>query len=1203
MTTFTNLVNLLRYRAEESANKTAYTFLKDGEYELGSSTYSQIDEKARAIAAMLQSNYTAGQRALLVFNPGLDYIAAFWGCLYAGIVAVPAYPPQSRKHDAGRLDAIIQDAGIDIVLTGLDILETIQTCLSDQHSLLIMDEIPLNAAHNWLKPSINSNQLAFLQYTSGSTAQPKGVMISHANLLHNLAIISRCLQYTADDIMVSWLPPYHDMGLIAGILSPIYNGAQAIGMSPQAFLQSPFRWLKTISDYRATLSGAPNFAYEHCIKNITAAQKQQLDLSTWRVAANGAETVRANTIENFYTYFASCGLSRQTLFPCYGLAESTVYVSGKSECTPLKISRRQLELNLVAPPENPDDEKIIVSSGIPAFEQQLCIVDPATLTVCEANQIGEIWLQGDSVAAGYWNQPELNQEVFQAHLANDLQSGVFLRTGDWGFLNNNQELYVTGRMKEMMIINGRNHYPQDIMRNIQAADSAFRIDGGSAFTVEIANEERLVVVQEVERAALRDLNSEKLFSAIRQVISSQHGLKVYGIILIKPLWLPRTSSGKIQHYRAKLEYLQDTLKSVATWHETDIQQAAPNKPDTASSRKADTLITWLRAYAAKRINSRLIDERRCILPHIVLDFGNQGILGMSVPEELGGLGMANQDIIRVVSQLSAIDSTLGAFVGIQNSLGVLPILNYANAEKKAALLPVIASGRELASFALTEEAAGSDPKSIKTTATPDEKRGGWLINGKKIWIGNAAWASVFNVFVQLMDEQGNPQGITGFVVRQEAEGVLSGEEAMTMGVRGMVQNAILLNNVHVTEADLLGEIGQGFTIAQETMQYARLGIAASALGGMQRCLQFMYQYASRRQISTGLLLNNPVTLAKISQASIAIVSIEALVTTIAELRDSHIDIPDEIYLVCKTSAPELAYQVVDDTMQLLGGRGYCENNLVPQLFRDIRLLRIFEGPTETLNMYLGSLLIHHPERLYSFLEQVLNVTEITEELKICIAKLETQAKESPSFSDRLNAVRWQQSCLGELATQLVIKAFLIYFSRKYQRENKKIRITQAIKHCDRHFRHQLEKMLHFRSGDIIENDQFIDAFMAEIKNNVGETEFTGYGEDHQLDDYLRRDNASNPSFINTASDKRKKTTKALEIEQWIIQWLSRYLQIEASYIDANTLLIEYGIDSISAVELARDLETQFSLTLNSNVVWNFPNVGDLADYIESRLAE
>jgi acyl-CoA synthetase (AMP-forming)/AMP-acid ligase II len=400
------LVDLLSYRAKYQPEQTAYTFLQDGEDEVGSLTYRELNQQAQAIAAKLQSLGATGSRALLLYPPGLEFIAAFLGCLYAGVVAVPAYPPR-RNQNMSRLQAIVTDAQAILALTTTALFDTITQRFAESPKLiqlhrLATDDIASDLPVVWQKPTIAGDTLAFLQYTSGSTGVPKGVMVSHANLMHNSALIQTCFGDTPDSRGVSWLPPYHDMGLIGGILQPLYVGAPMMLMSPMAFMQKPFRWLQAISRFKVTTSGGPNFAYDLCVRKITPEQRASLDLNSWEVAFTGAEPIRAETLDQFAAMFEPCGFRREAFHPCYGMAETTLIVSGSVKAAPpivLTVDGAALEQNRVVVVQGDrESNRSIVGCGRNLPDLSVLIVDPESRTPCPANQIGEIWVSGSSVA-------------------------------------------------------------------------------------------------------------------------------------------------------------------------------------------------------------------------------------------------------------------------------------------------------------------------------------------------------------------------------------------------------------------------------------------------------------------------------------------------------------------------------------------------------------------------------------------------------------------------------------------------------------------------------------------------------------------------------------------------------------------------------------------------------------------------------------
>jgi len=574
-----NLVELLLHRARCQPEDRAFTYLVDGENEQIHLTYRELNRQAQAIGAWLESHELAGERALLLYPAGLEFIAAFFGCLYAGVVAVPVYPPR-RNRSLGRIQAIADDADAKVALTTDLVLNRVMPLIDEtphlkQLTWLATCRVPPEMDREWTMPDVHGDTLAFLQYTSGSTGTPKGVVLTHANLVHNSALISYAFEHTRSGTGVFWLPSYHDMGLIGGILQPLYVGRPNILMSPMSFLQKPYRWLSAISRFRGSTSGGPNFAYDLCVKKITPEQRKTLDLSSWEVAFNGAEPVRAETLDAFAEAFGPCGFRREAFYPCFGLAEATLIVSGGYVFQPPIV--RTFDAAALARREvvdaAPDDAeaRALVGCGQNLPDQKILIVDPDTLTACPPDRIGEVWVRGPSVAQGYWGQEEATERIFGARLA-DTGEGPFLRTGDLGFLHDG-ELFITGRLKDLIIVRGANHYPQDIERTVQQSHPRLRIDCGAVFLVESGQSERLVVVQEVERHKQSDFT--EIFQAIRRAVSGEHELALDAIVLIKAGSIPKTSSGKIQRHACRDAFLNGELDVVGRWDASEADAEPP----------------------------------------------------------------------------------------------------------------------------------------------------------------------------------------------------------------------------------------------------------------------------------------------------------------------------------------------------------------------------------------------------------------------------------------------------------------------------------------------------------------------------------------------------------------------------------------------------------------------------------------------------
>jgi 8-amino-7-oxononanoate synthase/acyl carrier protein len=529
-----------------------------------------------------------GQRALLLYPPGLDFIATFFGCQYADVIAVPTYPPRMNRAPS-RIQAIVADAGATVALATDAVLERIRPLIDQTSDLkglrwLSTDRIAHGADQGhelrWQRPGITGDTLAFLQYTSGSTGTPKGVMLSHSNLMHNSALIAHAFEHTRSASGVFWLPSYHDMGLVGGILQPLYVGRPNILMSPMAFLQRPVRWLQAISRYRGTTSGGPDFAFDLCVRKVTPNERATLDLSSWTVAFNGAEPVRAETLERFAETFAPCGFRPEAFYPCYGLAEATLLVSGGYKTAPPVVrwfDAKSLEANRVVPiGAGESGARALVGSGQTMPDQQIVIADPNRLTRMPLGQVGEVWVSGPSVAQGYWQRADQTEQTFRAYLQ-DTGEGPFLRTGDLGFTHHD-ELFVTGRLKDLVIVRGRNHYPQDIEATVAKSHPGVRAAWGAVFAVEEGPEQKLVIILELERRQRAE--TAQVIAAIRRDVAREHELVVDSIVLVRTGSIPRTSSGKVQRHACRDAFLERSLEVVAEWHraESDGPVAAPSAP-------------------------------------------------------------------------------------------------------------------------------------------------------------------------------------------------------------------------------------------------------------------------------------------------------------------------------------------------------------------------------------------------------------------------------------------------------------------------------------------------------------------------------------------------------------------------------------------------------------------------------------------------
>lgn len=1241
-----SLIDCLRSRADETPDRIGFSFLDGGEV-VERLAWGELDLAARRLAGYLQQLGAPGGRALLVYPAGLDFVRAFFGCLYAGVVAVPVPPPDPARlgRTLPRLLAVAEDAGPTVVLTTSEIADALDTLASEAPSLhalrwIATDALVANTAELWRPPTIDASSLALLQYTSGSTAAPRGVMISHHNVLRNSAFLQHAWGYSPSSVAAMWVPNFHDDGVIHGIVQPVYSGYHCLLIPSLAVVRRPIDWLRAISHHRVTHSGGPNFIYALAVRKTTPEERQGLDLSSWSMAYNAAEPIRYETLMRFHETFGPHGFRWSTFYPAFGLAEATLIVSTKDAAEPTfcSLDAAALERHALRPlPVGSSGARTLVGCGKPILDTRIAIRHPETLAPCRDDEIGEVWVISSSIAQGYWRRDESTAATFVADP--DGSDDRALRTGDLGFMKDG-ELFITGRMKDLVIIRGRNLYPQDLELSVERSHPDLRPGCCAAFAFDAAGREKLGIAVELDKSVVQtpgELDSRRISAAIRRVIAEEHDVQVAHVALLKPGSLPKTSSGKIQRQACRAAFLDGRLEPVAAWTDPDLVDATgPRAVPSTLRRGADDLIAWLRRYADERLNSRLIDERRMIPPYVVLDFGNQGILGMQIPERWGGLGFAMGDTLRVLEQLAAIDLTLATFVCGSNLLGSRPIARHGSPELRAELLPDLAAGRRLSAFAITEPGAGSAVRSITSRAVPNGPRG-FKLWGEKVYSGSAAWSSVIHVFVQLVDAEGRPEGVAAFAVPQRAPGLVIGTEALTMGLRGMVQNSLRLDGVEVGRRQLLGELGAGMEVAKDAMLITRLGIAAMSLGGMKRCAQLMHRYASRRHVATGRLLDNPVTLRRFGELLNAIAAVEALVTAVAELVDGGEEAPEEAFIVCKTAGPELLWQAADGLVQLLGGRGYIETNEASRLLRDARIFRIFEGPTEPLHLHLGSRAVHKGRAIESLLADRLGAVDVAHRLREATERVHAHALATASaFADRTAAIRWAYAQIGEIATWATLSAAL----RHARGRTPSAALERAERWARSEMEQRYERSLDADQTATILASATVDQEVAAFVDAIGDVEQHLPGADHTVDPLLcralereppvqrvaeeavdeeatlvehfpeaphdgRDGSASAPSATGDATPATEPVVRERseeEIQDWLCDWLERVLQVDIDQLEPHRPFAELGIDSVFAVELAEDLGAWLGRPLAATILWNFSTVESLSGHLASATA-
>jgi acyl-CoA synthetase (AMP-forming)/AMP-acid ligase II len=574
----------LQQRAAETPDKTAYVYLGDPAGPI-SCTYAELLARAQAVAARLLVSGRPGDRVLLLYPPGLDFIHAFLGCALAGAIAVPAPPPNPLKPERSlaRLRSIAESARPRFALTTSGVFAAVRAAAAGSETFarlawIATDELPPAPAGAAPLAAVDPGAVALLQYTSGSTADPKGAALSHGNLAHNVAYFDEGWDHDAESVVVNWLPAFHDLGLVYGILAPLWGGFLGVQMSPIDVIQRPALWLQAVSRYRGTHSAGPNFIYDLCVRKIKDAEIAGLDLSSWRVALTAAEPIRAETLGRFAARFAPAGFRFQTFSPGYGLSEGTckvTAVSSTEEAVILTVRHDALEQHRVAVCPPGPEARALVACGRPTSGVTITIVDPATRTPVAKGAVGEIWIAGPSVAVSYWNQPAATEAQLRARLAGGDET-PHLRTGDLGFLHEGQ-LYVTGRIKDVIIVRGNNHYPQDLEHTVEDVCPAVRPGCCAAFSYEEEDEERVAVVAEVDRypaeaprttrrpgmpsrpPTAAASSADEVMASIRRAVAEVHGLRVHRVELVRAGTIPKTTSGKIQRHACQSAMLAGQL--------------------------------------------------------------------------------------------------------------------------------------------------------------------------------------------------------------------------------------------------------------------------------------------------------------------------------------------------------------------------------------------------------------------------------------------------------------------------------------------------------------------------------------------------------------------------------------------------------------------------------------------------------------------
>ncbi len=1145
------LNEVLHAHSDEISDKIAVTVF-DAETSTDLS-YAEIIRSGLRAAELINKFTKPGDRVLIVMPTSVDFISAFFGCLFSGRIAVPL-PVEKPRNGISRSENVISDCSpVLAIFKSAEDLEKMKSGFSKVKSIILdeqIKEIPqVPSDLDYL--NISENQIAFIQYTSGSTSAPKGVALTHKNLIANIKMIQQAMKISSEERVVSWLPLHHDMGLIGNLLSFLCCGAFTALYPYQEFARSPMSWLLAMSKYRATLSGAPTFAFELINKKLDLQRLKDVDLKPMRLLYCGSERLVPATISKFYSALAPIGLSTKSFFPCYGMAEASLFVSGRF-CEP-----QILQLPVESGAEYP-------TCGNLANNLSLSVADEEGQE-CFPGKVGEIQIKGTSVTNGYWR--EIKNKVSENGEVKSAES--WLKTGDLGALVGN-EIIIVGRKKDIIKSNGRTLYPEDIEIQIEQ-NSPWLSPNSVVIFSEGDDNSRISVVIEVERTK-KDIPFAEICGEVN-VLVSEFGLQKPNILFLAPLNLPKTTSGKKQRKLTAKLLSENTLKII--WH--DQLNLAPNVTSEDSESLSKINLKSLIAYVSKT-NFDLAEERRAMPADMLLVVKNAGLLDLLVNKEFGGKGLNSFQFSEIGVTLGQLNLSLAAVLGIHNTLGVLSIQNSKNIELKKTVLREVVQKGSLVSFAISEPAAGSNPHKIEATAKVSGSK--IILNGTKVWIGNAQFAEYFVVFANETSADNSSKGISGFLVKSGQPGLQVGEEQLTLGMRSMPQCMLQLTNVEVTEADRLTAPGKGLELAFESMEYARFGLAAVACGVMNHSLALAKEYALSRQIWTGKLSENGHVANIFRDVQLKSQALKKLVEKSAKQIDDSGKLPIHLSFVCKILAGEWAFQATDSCLQICGGRGYTENFGIARFWRDIRLFRIFEGPSEALAYQLGALSCRNLELSADLIKS----ESARSRLATFISKLSSETNKDTFFVQLGMTIA---NCVGLSCLDLDIAEPL---------QNLEIDLLE-------------EKMA---------RSNLMDKYTApdnRILNVAGEASQTsrpmfevwnGHATPAQTSPNVTFDIETNRTASKLANSSEQETMQekpAIERQTLVYRdiqfaleiWLRDLLRVKR--IDINASLAEYGVDSLMTYELICFIEESFGVKVQEDFIRAAPSLKNVCDYI------
>ena len=1137
-------------------------------------TFKRLHDRALNRAQWISEKSKVGDRVILALPTSPEFIEYFFACILSGRIAVPL-PVEKANGRFSRIDGVIGDCQPTlIVFRNREDYEKMKDGIKGQEILIAQElpDTPTRRTDSTIK--ISPNHVALIQYTSGSTSTPKGVVLTHTNVISNLRMIQQAMQITPDERVVSWLPLHHDMGLIGNLLSFVCAGASTFLYPYQEFARNPMSWIEAMSTQGATLSGAPTFAFDLIGKRLAKSGDSKYDLSNIRLLYCGSERISAEVTDRFFRALSPAALNPETFFPCYGMAEASLFISGTLQ-NANRITTSQIE------------GRYYPSCGFVA--NGLCLrVTEGEITL-PPGEVGEIQIQGPSVSVGYWK--EIAHEVVESEYLGNAHSR-WLKTGDLGCVIDNQ-VVITGRLKDLIKVRGRNIYPDDVELEVERLEEWFAPNAvvAIASTTSDSSQECLTIVAEILRTRRAD-PFEGLLSEVQAILSNQE-LRCDRLVIVSPGAMPKTSSGKKQ--RSRTAEMLDTGKLKALWDSrATFVHGVSRSPERES--KLDSIIEDLQQLT-NTINFTLADERRTFPAGFVSDLRRAKLLGLLVPKQFGGLELTASEFSVVGEALGSADLSLGAMVGNHNTIGVLPILWSSTLRDRESVLEEIAKGGEVASFAITEPSAGSNPRGIQSVAQNDGEK--LLLSGEKIWIGNAQIAKFICVFAKEMDAQGAEIGISAFLVRRGSHSFEVCDEQLTVGLRAMAQNRLIFNNVELSEADRLSPPGMGLTLAFRCMEYARFGLASLAIGALKSCVAKSTEYANTRAVWTGLLSENAHYKEQLKDVNLKIQALQALVEHTGNTLDLKGELPPILSLSCKILAGEWSSECIDRCLQSTGGRGYTETFGLARYWRDARVIRIFEGPTETVAFQLGSLLMRQPDALENSLGGRTNGISLSLTLNNFI-NTHTARVDAESLSIHLGV--------------FAAKALALELYRRHHpitREQQEL-VTELI------------NVLELELGQTLRKAELLQKLATPIADRLTPV-VRATQKGTMYDSWPSVSNVLAPAFSGKSSPTHPRETPKERFAEAVIptpktdtkiapshesledirlrlqSWLKTHTRVAS--VDNNKSIVEYGVDSLLGYELLCFAEEEFGAKLPESIVAQKPSLNELSNLILSKSKE